>query len=75
LKIFLARDVLTSFEKKQVLFSYKVDIIDYYDYHLDMIDDGDQYKAAIESNKDLEPLKSLYEKVLEKHSIDKKGEV
>jgi len=74
LEIFLDRDNLTSFEKKQVLFSYQEDILDCYDFYPERIDNQKQYQSAIEYNLELEPLKALYEKVAKKHNIFLKKE-
>ncbi len=76
LHIFLDRSLLTSFEIKQFLYSYKKDILDYYDFNVERIDDKKTYDFAVESNNDIEEHKALYEKVARKHKIElKKGEV
>ena len=70
LNIFLSRSLLTSFEIKQFLYSYNKDVLDYYDFNVERIDDKETYDSAVESNNNIESLKVLYERVAEKHKIE-----
>ena len=69
LKIFLEKKDLTSFERYQVSYSYKKNIVSSYDFYPERIDDGEQYELAISNNKKLESLKKLFENVAQKHGV------
>ena len=55
LDVLYKRKGFTSFEKNQILFTYKYYAIQY-DKNVEKIDDGEQYKVALELNKKIKPI-------------------
>jgi hypothetical protein len=55
LNILAGRENINSFEKKQILFTYTY-YASQYDKNVEKIDDGEQYKIALELNKEVKPI-------------------
>ena len=55
LDVLSKREKLTSFEKNQILFTYKYYAMKY-DKNVEKIDDGEQYRVALELNRKIKPI-------------------